>query len=132
MGKAPEGMPRSRSPAATTRSPLHIRSVESSCGTRIVADRNLALPGSKADFSPEYADTFHRDILTELRVNYLLTNSPYNDFQTSQRGSATPQNEAKPQVVSEDKENVRKDVEVCRQFGGPLEGDESMPQHHLN
>ncbi len=35
----------------------------------------LALCGIEADFGPEHADTFRRD----LRADYVLTNPPFND-----------------------------------------------------
>ncbi len=40
---------------------------------------NLALRGIEADFGREHADTLRRDLHTDLRADYLLTNPPFND-----------------------------------------------------
>ena len=42
---------------------------------RRLAVMNLALRGIEADFGPEHADTFRRD----LRADYVLANPPFND-----------------------------------------------------
>jgi len=63
---------------------------------------------------------------------------PFNDFNTALRGSAFLQREAKPQVVSEAKDNFRKDDDVHRQPGevrqiakktSPQQGCEGVPKH---
>jgi hypothetical protein len=38
-----------------------------------------ALRGIEADFGPEHADTFRRDLHPDLRADYVLANSPFND-----------------------------------------------------
>jgi len=40
---------------------------------------NLALRGIEADFGPENADTFRRDLHPDLRADYVLANPPFND-----------------------------------------------------
>jgi type I restriction enzyme M protein len=40
---------------------------------------NLALRGIEADFGPEHADTFRRDLHPDLRADYVLANPPFND-----------------------------------------------------
>ena len=40
---------------------------------------NLALPGIEADFGPEHADTFRRDLNPDLRADFVLANPPFND-----------------------------------------------------
>ena len=83
---------------------------------------------------PEHADTFRRDLHPDLRADYVLAtarrdsaiikakpfrracrrqdNPPFNDSDTALRGSACLQREARPQVVSEAKDNFRKDDDV--------------------
>jgi type I restriction enzyme M protein len=38
-----------------------------------------ALRGIEADFGPEHADTFRRDLHPDLRADYVLANPPFND-----------------------------------------------------
>ena len=40
---------------------------------------NLALRGIEADFGPEHADTFRRDLHPNLSADYVLANPPFND-----------------------------------------------------
>jgi tetratricopeptide (TPR) repeat protein len=40
---------------------------------------NLAIRGIEADFGPEHADTFRRDLHPDLRADYVLANPPFND-----------------------------------------------------
>ena len=40
---------------------------------------NLALRGIEADFGPENADTFRRDLHPDFRADYVLANPPFND-----------------------------------------------------
>jgi type I restriction enzyme M protein len=40
---------------------------------------NLALRRIEADFGPEHADTFRRDLHLDLRADYVLANPPFND-----------------------------------------------------
>ena len=47
--------------------------------TRRLAVMNLALRGIEADFGPEHADTFRRDLHLDLRADYVLANPPFND-----------------------------------------------------
>jgi hypothetical protein len=53
-------------------------------------------------------------------TDYFLANPPFNDSDTALRDSAFLQSEAKPQVVSEAKDNFRKDDDV-RWHTGVLE-----------
>ena len=52
---------------------------ESNANTRRLAVMNLALRGIEADFGPEHADTFRRDLHPDLRADYVLANPPFND-----------------------------------------------------
>ncbi len=52
---------------------------ESNATTRRLALMNLALRGIEADFGPEHADTFRRDLHPDLRADYVLANPPFND-----------------------------------------------------
>lgn len=52
---------------------------ESNATTRRLAVMNLALRGIEADFGPEHADTFRRDLHPDLRADYVLANPPFND-----------------------------------------------------
>ncbi len=52
---------------------------ESNATTRRLAVMNLALRGIEADFGPEHADTFQRDLHPDLRADYVLANPPFND-----------------------------------------------------
>jgi type I restriction enzyme M protein len=40
---------------------------------------NLALRGIEADFGPEHADTFRRDLHPDLRADFVMANPPFND-----------------------------------------------------
>ena len=97
---------------------------------RRLAVMNLSLRGIEADFGPEHADTFRRDLHPDLRADYVLANPPFNDSDTALRGSAFLQSEAKMQVVSEAKDNFRKDDDVRWQFGVPPKG--ICGKSHLN
>ncbi len=52
---------------------------ESNPTTRRLAVMNPALRGIEADFGPEHADTFRRDLHPDLRAEYVLANLPFND-----------------------------------------------------
>ncbi|MFO0871680.1 MAG: class I SAM-dependent DNA methyltransferase [Pirellulales bacterium] len=52
---------------------------ESNPTTRRLAVMHLALRGIEADFGPEHADTFRRDLHADLRADYVLANPPFND-----------------------------------------------------
>lgn len=52
---------------------------ESNATTRRLALMNLALRGIEADFGPEHADTFRRDLHPDLRADYVIANPPFND-----------------------------------------------------
>ena len=43
--------------------------------TRRLAVMNLALRGIEADFGPEHADAFRRDLHPDLRADYVLANT---------------------------------------------------------
>ena len=73
--------------------------------TRRLAVMNLALRGIEADFGPEHADTFRRDLHPDLRVDYVLANPPFNDSDTAPRGSALSQTRTNWQVVCEAQDN---------------------------
>jgi type I restriction enzyme M protein len=40
---------------------------------------NLAIRGIEADFGPEHADTFRRDLHKDLKAQFVLANPPFND-----------------------------------------------------
>ena len=52
---------------------------ESNATTRRLAVMNLAIRGIEADFGPEHADTFRRDLHPDLRADFVLANPPFND-----------------------------------------------------
>jgi len=58
---------------------ISIYGQESNPTTRRLAIMNLALRGIEADFGPENADTFRRDLHPDLRADYVLANPPFND-----------------------------------------------------
>jgi type I restriction enzyme M protein len=113
---------------------ISIYGQESNATTRRLAVMNLALRGIEADFGPEHADTFRRDLHPDLRADYVLANPPFNDSNTALRGSAFLQSEAKMQVVSEAKDNFRKDDDVRWQFGVPPKGNANFAwvQHFIH
>jgi type I restriction-modification system DNA methylase subunit len=81
--------------------------------TRRLAVMNLALRGIEADFGPEQADTFRRDLHPDLRADYVLANPPFNDSDW-----------------------FRKDDDVRWQFGIPPKGNANFAWvshfiHHL-
>jgi type I restriction enzyme M protein len=58
---------------------ISIYGQESNSTTRRLAVMNLAIRGIEADFGPEHADTFRRDLHPDLRADYVLANPPFND-----------------------------------------------------
>jgi type I restriction enzyme M protein len=52
---------------------------ESNSTTRRLAVMNLAIRGIEADFGPEHADTFVRDVHPDLRADFVIANPPFND-----------------------------------------------------
>ena len=58
---------------------ISIYGQESNATTRRLAVMNLALRGIEADFGPEQADTFRRDLHPDLRADFILANPPFND-----------------------------------------------------
>ncbi|MGH7944234.1 MAG: N-6 DNA methylase, partial [Opitutaceae bacterium] len=58
---------------------ISIYGQESNATTRRLAVMNLALRGIDANFGPEHADTFRRDLHPDLRADYVLANPPFND-----------------------------------------------------
>ena len=58
---------------------ISIYGQESNPTTRRLAIMNLALRGIEADFGPEHADTFRRDLHPDLRADFVLANPPFND-----------------------------------------------------
>jgi len=52
---------------------------ESNSTTRRLAIMNLAIRGIEADFGPEQADTFRRDLHKDLRAQFVIANPPFND-----------------------------------------------------
>lgn len=58
---------------------ISIYGQESNATTRRLAVMNLALRGIEADFGPEHADTFRRDLHPDLRADYVLANPHFND-----------------------------------------------------
>ncbi len=84
---------------------------QSNATTRRLAIMNLALRGIEADFGPEHADTFRRDLHPDLRVDYVLANPPFNDSDW-----------------------FRKDDDVRWQFGVPPKGNANFAwvQHFIH
>jgi type I restriction enzyme M protein len=113
---------------------ISIYGQESNATTRRLAVMNLALRGIEADFGPEHADTFRRDLHPDLRADYVLANPSFNDSDTAPRDSALIQSEAKRQVVSEAKDNFRKDDDVRWQYGLPPKGNANFAwvQHFIH
>ena len=72
---------------------------------------NLAIRGIEADFGPEHADTFRRDLHTDLKADYVLANPPFNDSDW-----------------------FRKDDDVRWQFGVPPKGNANFAwvQHFIH
>jgi len=58
---------------------LAIYGQESNATTRRLAIMNLAIRGIEADFGPEQADTFRRDLHKDLKAQFVLANPPFND-----------------------------------------------------
>lgn len=58
---------------------ISIYGQESNATTRRLAVMNLALRGIEADFGPEHADTFRRDVHPDLRADFVIANPPFND-----------------------------------------------------
>ena len=72
---------------------------------------NLALRGIEADFGPENADTFRRDLHPDLRADYVIANPPFNDSDW-----------------------FRKDDDVRWQYGTPPKGNANFAwvQHFIH
>lgn len=51
---------------------------ESNETTWRLAKMNLAIRGIEANLGPEHADTFHRDLHSDLKADYILANPPFN------------------------------------------------------
>jgi type I restriction enzyme M protein len=90
---------------------ISIYGQESNPTTRRLAIMNLALRGIEADFGPEHADTFRRDLHPDLRADYILANPPFNDSDW-----------------------FRKDDDVRWQFGVPPKGNANFAwvQHFIH
>jgi type I restriction enzyme M protein len=90
---------------------ISIYGQESNATTRRLAVMNLALRGIEADFGPEQADTFRRDLHPDLRADYVLANPPFNDSDW-----------------------FRKDDDVRWQYGVPPEGNANFAwvQHFIH
>jgi len=58
---------------------ISIYGQESNSTTRRLALMNLAIRGIEADFGPEHADTFRRDLHKDLKAQFVLANPPFND-----------------------------------------------------
>jgi type I restriction enzyme M protein len=89
---------------------ISIYGQESNPTTRRLAVMNLALRGIEADFGPEHADSFRRDLHPDLRADYVLANPPFNDSDW-----------------------FRKDDDVRWQFGVPPKGNANFAwvQHFI-
>ena len=90
---------------------ISIYGQESNPTTRRLAIMNLALRGIEADFGPENADTFRRDLHPDLRADYVIANPPFNDSDW-----------------------FRKDDDVRWQFGVPPKGNANFAwvQHFIH
>lgn len=58
---------------------ISIYGQESNATTRRLAIMNLAIRGIEADFGPEHADTFRRDLHKDLKAQFVIANPPFND-----------------------------------------------------
>jgi len=58
---------------------ISIYGQESNYTTWRLAVMNLAIRGIDANFGPEPADTFHRDLHKDLKADFVLANPPFND-----------------------------------------------------
>jgi type I restriction enzyme M protein len=58
---------------------ISIYGQESNSTTRRLAIMNLAIRGIEADFGPEHADTFRRDLHKDLKAQFVIANPPFND-----------------------------------------------------
>ncbi len=90
---------------------ISIYGQESNPTTRRLAIMNLALRGIEADFGPEAADTFRRDLHPDLRADFVIANPPFNDSDW-----------------------FRKDDDVRWQFGVPPKGNANFAwvQHFIH
>ncbi len=90
---------------------ISIYGQESNSTTRRLAVMNLALRGIEADFGPEHADTFRRDLHPDLRADFVIANPPFNDS-----------------------EWFRKDDDVRWQYGVPPKGNATVAwvQHFIH
>ena len=90
---------------------ISIYGQESNATTRRLAVMNLAIRGIEADFGPEHADTFRRDVHPDLRADYVIANPPFNDSDW-----------------------FRKDDDVRWQFGVPPKGNANFAwvQHFID
>ena len=52
---------------------------ESNPTTRQLALMNLAIRGIEGNLGQEHADSFHRDLHSDLKADYILANPPFND-----------------------------------------------------
>jgi type I restriction enzyme M protein len=93
------------------RGDISIYGQESNATTRRLAIMNLAIRGIEADFGPEQADTFRRDLHPDLRADFVLANPPFNDSDW-----------------------FRKDDDVRWQFGVPPKGNANFAwvQHFIH
>ena len=57
---------------------ISIYGQESNATTWKLAKMNLAIRGIEANFGPEHADSFHRDLHPDLKADYILANPPFN------------------------------------------------------
>ena len=93
------------------RGDISIYGQESNATTRRLAVMNLAIRGIEADFGPEHADTYRRDLHPDLRADYVIANPPFNDSDW-----------------------FRKDDDVRWQFGVPPKGNANFAwvQHFIH
>ena len=91
------------------------------------------MPSFEARKATTPTEPFHRELNPNLRADYVLANPPFNDSDTALRDSAFLRSEASPQVVSEAKDNFRKDDDVTWQFAVPPKGNANFAwvQHFL-
>ena len=61
------------------RDDISIFGQESNSTTRQLALMNLAIRGIEANLGQEHADSFHRDLHPDLKVDYILANPHFND-----------------------------------------------------
>jgi type I restriction enzyme M protein len=86
-------------------------------GRKPITETSTATNGFEANFGPEHSETFLRDLHPDLRDDYVLANTPFNDSDTALHASAFFQTGGRLQVMAERHDKFRKDDDVLWQCG---------------